>query len=118
MGYKVSVVAPEGYTVASSEGTEGTVEKDETAVVRFTFNKEKQPDPKPVTPKPTTPDDGNGGNGGSGNGGAANGGGASGSKPTTDEQLPQTGDVTSAAPLALVGVAVVMAGIAVARKGR
>lgn len=118
VGYKVSVVAPEGYTVASSEGTEGTVEKDETAVVRFTFNKEKQPDPKPVTPKPTTPDDGNGGNGGSGNGGAANGGGASGSKPTTDEQLPQTGDVTSAAPLALVGVAVVMAGIAVARKGR
>ena len=118
VGYKVSVVAPEGYTVASSEGTEGTVEKDETAVVRFTFNKEKQPDPKPVTPKPTTPDDGNGGNGGSGNGGAANGGGASGSKPTAGEQLPQTGDAASVAPLALVGVAVVTAGIAVARKGR
>lgn len=127
VGYKVSVVAPEGYTVASNEGTEGAVEKDVTAVVRFTLNKDKQPDPKPVTPKPGTPDGGNGGNGANGgsdnpangNGGAANGnGGASGTKPAAGEQLPQTGDATSVAPLALAGAAVVALGIAVTRRER
>ena len=116
VGYKVSAAAPDGYAVTSSEGVEGTIEKDSTASAKFSFKKDKAADPTtPVTP--VTPGGGSASDSNAA-GSAGTAGNAAGSKPTTGVQLPQTGDSGAGALiLAVAGLVAAAAGVAARRIG-